>query len=95
MVFCQQGVQRENGKGLRSRLENPITQAMTGQESLDIIATFGRTKAEVARLLGISPVALQKWKQGGRPSHGTETLLLLLSERPELLDVLGKMRERK
>lgn len=65
---------------------------MTGQEALDIIATFGRSKAEIAGLLGISPVALQKWKQGGSPSHGTETLLLLLNERPELLDVLARMR---
>jgi DNA-binding transcriptional regulator YiaG len=90
----QQGVCGQNTNQLRFRLAKPINPAMTGSEALSIIATFGRSKAEVARLLGVSPVALQKWKQGGSPAQGTETLLRLLKERPELLEVLERIKRK-
>lgn len=62
---------------------------MDGKEAIRIVRASGETQAEFARLIGISPVAVQKWASGGgNPSGGTATLLRLIEERPELLSVL-------
>lgn len=62
---------------------------MNGKEAIKIVRASGETQAEFARLIGISPVAVQKWATGGgNPSGGTATLLRLINERPELIEVL-------
>lgn len=61
---------------------------MNGKEAIRIVRASGETQAEFARLIGISPVAVQKWASGGNPSGGAATLLRLIEERPELLSVL-------
>jgi len=65
---------------------------MTGSEAVKIVRATGRSQAEVARLIGISPVAIQKWLHGGKPAGSTASLLLLIRERPELLSVLARLR---
>lgn len=66
---------------------------MNGKEAIKIVRASGETQAGFARLIGISPVAVQKWASGsGNPSGGTATLLRLISERPELIAVLKSWR---
>lgn len=71
---------------------------MNGAQAIEIVRATGRTQAEIARLIGVSPVALQKWINGGNPAGSTAKLLLLIRERPELLEVLASFnadRKRK
>lgn len=63
---------------------------MTGKDAIKLIVSIGVSQAEAARLLGISPTAVQKWKSGGDLQGSTETLLRMLSERPELADVIRR-----
>jgi DNA-binding transcriptional regulator YiaG len=71
------------------------TQRMTGSEAIAIVRATGRSQAEVSRLMGISPVALQKWINGGNPAGATASLLLLIRERPEVLEVLAALKADK
>lgn len=61
---------------------------MNGKEAMRIVRSSGETQAEFARLIGISPVALQKWASGGKPNGGTATLLRLIEARPEIIELL-------
>lgn len=65
---------------------------MTGYEAFEIIVSTGRPQSEVAALIGVSPVAVQKWKHGGAVSRPIEMLLRLIRERPEILEVLAKVK---
>lgn len=65
---------------------------MDGAQAIEIIRGTGRTKAEIARAIGVSETAVQKWGRGGRVSGTTESLLLLIRERPEVVDVLKRIK---
>jgi len=68
------------------------TKGMTGPQAIEIVRATGKSQAEVARLMGISPVAMQKWINGGNPAGATASLLLLIRERPEVLEVLATLK---
>lgn len=63
---------------------------MTGSGAIELIGRLGWSKAEAARLLGISTTAVQKWTTGGELHGSTATLLGLLAARPELADVVRR-----
>lgn len=65
---------------------------MNGKQAFAIVLNTGRSQAEIARVVGVSPVAVQKWKNGGEPSEPVATLLLLISERPEIIDVIARLK---
>ncbi len=71
------------------------TKGMTGSQAIEIVRSTGKSQAEVARLMGISPVAMQKWINGGNPAGSTASLLLLIRERPEVLEVLASMKGKR
>ena len=65
---------------------------MTGKQAFKIVLETQRPQAEIARVVGVSPVAVQKWKAGGAPSEPVATLLLLIRERPEIIDVIARLK---
>ncbi len=68
---------------------------MTGKEAIEIVRATGRSQAEVARLIGVSPAAMQKWIAGGDLHKTTATLLLLVREFPETLNILDRIKGRR
>ncbi len=67
-------------------------QVMSGEDAIKLIHSLGLTQADAARVVGISATAVQKWRTGGALHGSTETLLLLLKERPEMIGVIKRMR---
>lgn len=65
---------------------------MTGHEAFQIVQETGRSQAEIARLIGVSAMAVQKWRNGHPPSEPVALLLSLFRERPEVMDVVARMR---
>ncbi|PPD06303.1 MAG: hypothetical protein CTY28_14570 [Hyphomicrobium sp.] len=65
---------------------------MTGKQAFALVQQTGRSQAEIARLLGVSPMAVQKWRNGHPPSEPVATLLALFRERPEVMDVVARMK---
>ena len=65
---------------------------MNGPAAIKLIHSLGLTQADTARVVGISATAVQKWRTGGALHGSTETLLLLLKERPEMIGVIKRMK---
>lgn len=65
---------------------------MNGKEAIEIVRATGRSQAEVARLIGVSPAAMQKWIAGGELHKTTANLLLLIREFPETLNILDRIK---
>lgn len=65
---------------------------MNGKVAIKLIQSLGLTQAEAARIVGLSATAIQKWKSGGDLHGSTATLLSLLKERPEMIDVIRRMK---
>lgn len=65
---------------------------MNGKDAIEIVRATGRSQAEVARLIGVSPAAMQKWIAGGELHKTTANLLLLVREFPETLNILDRIK---
>ena len=65
---------------------------MNGKDAIEIVRATGRSQAEVARLIGVSPAAMQKWIAGGELHKTTANLLLLIREFPETLNILDRIK---
>jgi len=66
--------------------------AMTGKEAIDIIQKLGVSQRQFAFMIGIHPNSVSKWATGGDLNGPTVTLMRLLDERPELVEVLKAWR---
>lgn len=64
---------------------------MNGRDALSIVKATGRSQAEVGRIIGVSPAAMQKWKTGD-VAGTTASLLMLIKEVPEALDILARIK---
>lgn len=55
-----------------------------------------RTQSEMARILGCAQATLSQWETGERTPRGPAlTLLELVREMPELLDLLARLHPKK
>lgn len=65
---------------------------MNGKQAIEIVRATGRSQAEVARLIGVSPTAMQKWICGGDLHGTTASLLMMVREFPETLNILERLK---
>ena len=65
---------------------------MSGPEAIAIIKRLGISQRQFAFLCGLHPMAVSKWATGGQLSGPSETLMRLLDERPELLEVMKRLQ---
>ena len=65
---------------------------MTGPQAVEIIQSLGVSQARFARMAGMHPNAITKLANGTPPSGAAVALLRLLSERPELVQVLERQK---
>jgi|CXWJ01.1.fsa_nt_gi DNA-binding transcriptional regulator YiaG len=65
---------------------------MDGKQAIDIVRGTGLGQAEVARLIGVSETAVQKWANGGNVAGTTASLLLLIRDVPEVLAMLARVK---
>lgn len=66
---------------------------MTAAELQDALERLDMEQIELARLLDVTPRAVQKWLRDGGTAPGYASLLVrLLVERPELRHVVGARR---
>lgn len=61
---------------------------MDGSQAIAIIDRIGISKAAFARLIGVTPMAVNKWRNGHPPSGPVAAILRLLDARPELVAVM-------
>lgn len=61
---------------------------MTGKEAIALIQRLGVSQRQFAFMIGVHPNSVTKWAKGGELNPTTTTLLRLLDERPELVEVL-------
>ncbi|MCV0371089.1 MULTISPECIES: helix-turn-helix domain-containing protein [Filomicrobium] len=66
---------------------------MTGDEAIRIVRNSGVSQAEFARLIGMSPMGVQKWASGGKPSGPAAAILRIVRERPDFIETLRKTQE--
>lgn len=66
---------------------------MTGKEAIKIIQRLGVSQRQFAFMIGVHPNSVSKWATGGELNGPTITLMRLLEERPELIEVLKAWRE--
>lgn len=64
---------------------------MDGYTAYKIVSHLDASRAEVARLIGVSPTAVQIWKAGGAVSKPVSILLALLDKRPDFLATLREI----
>lgn len=64
---------------------------MSGKEAISIIQSLGISQARFARIARLHPNAITKWANGTPPSGPVSVLLLLLRERPELVQVAERV----
>ena len=65
---------------------------MTGPEAVATIERLGLSQARFARMVDLHPNAITKWANGAQPHGPAVTLLRLLDDRPELVQVLEAWR---
>lgn len=66
---------------------------MTGKEAIKIIQKLDVSQRQFAFMIGVHPNSITKWAKGGQLEGPTVTLMRLLDERPELIEVLKAWRE--
>lgn len=64
---------------------------MTGPEAIAIIDRLGLSQRQFALLVGIHPNTVTKWANGTPPEATAQTLLRLLDQRPEDVEVLRQI----
>ena len=65
---------------------------MTGKEAIKIIQKLGVSQRQFAFMIGVHPNSVSKWATGGELNGPTVTLMRLLEDRPELIEVLKGWR---
>jgi len=68
---------------------------MNGPTAYGVLSRLDAPIAETARLIGVSPTAVQLWKGGGAVSKPVAVLIKLLDERPDFLATLREMAVRE
>lgn len=66
---------------------------MTGPEAIKIIQKLGVSQRQFAFMAGMHPNAISRWANGGELSGPAVALLLLLDDRPELIEVMKRWRK--
>jgi DNA-binding transcriptional regulator YiaG len=68
---------------------------MTGPEAIKVIQKLGVSQRRFALMIDMHPNAITKWANGGSLSGPAASLLMLLDERPELIEVMKQWRVKK
>ncbi|SDP40181.1 hypothetical protein SAMN04488061_2864 [Filomicrobium insigne] len=92
-MFQARGYPQENITKLHFCAGWHISDGMTGDEAIRIVRNSGVSQAEFARLIGMSPMGVQKWASGGKPSGPAAAILRIVRERPDFIETLRKTQE--